>query len=129
MNKTEFDKAIMNLFEQEVDGLSYEEKILLIDKSFDNYQINQYKKDKDGITLDLSNRRKPWADSEIRLILSDGATQKNFLKYAKMFKRGYGSIVQIHRWARTPKKVLKAKRPNNTFIDQIARIAKEVGLD
>ena len=128
MNKNEFKKALINLFDQEIDEISFEEKMLFIGKEFDNYQIKQYKNDKDGTKFDVSNRGQPWEDFQIRLILTEAPTPENCLKFAKMFNRGYGSIVQIHRWARTPKKVRKAKRPNDAFIAQITRIAKEVGL-
>ena len=127
MNKKDFDRSLINLFNQEIDGLSYEEKILLINEKFEKYQIQQYKNDENGEKIDLSNRGKPWTDSDLKLVLSDAPTRKNALKHAKFFKRGCGSILQIYRWAHMPKKAVKSKRSQDAFIAQIARVAKEIG--
>lgn len=50
------------------------------------------------------------------------------MKYAKSFKRGYGSIEQIHRWERTSENKISETRKDNTFVQQVKRIAKEIGL-
>ena len=46
---------------------------------------------------------------------------------AKAFRRGYGSIEQIFRWAAEDEKIINEKRPDDKFIKQIKKIAKEVG--
>lgn len=50
----------------------------------------------------------------------------NCLKYAKLFNRGYGRIEQIYRWASTSDKEVERKRPDDVFIAQIKRIAKQI---
>lgn len=58
----------------------------------------------------------------------DAATKSNCIKYAKIFKRGYGSIEQIYRWASTPNKDLSEERKEDSFIKQIKKVAKEIGF-
>ena len=50
------------------------------------------------------------------------------MKYAKLFERGYGSIEQIHRWERTPIDKVNKTRKDDSFVQQVKRIAKEIGL-
>jgi predicted secreted protein len=76
---------------------------------------------------DESERGEPWTDDELRMILSDAPTKENCLKHARGFKRGYGSIEQIYRWAATPGVVIEEKRPDDIFIKQIKRVAKQLG--
>jgi len=120
MKKSEFKKAIQELLLREVDGMNFDEKIdfvkqalLKIENEFSNF--------------DTSNKGKPWSDYELKLILSLAPTKENIMKLAKAFKRGYGSIEQIYRWAAEDQKVIEEKRPNDKFIKQIKRIAKEIG--
>jgi hypothetical protein len=40
-----------------------------------------------------------------------------------------GAVEQIYRWAAASDKVVKQKRPDDAFIRQIKRIAKEVGWE
>ena len=49
-------------------------------------------------------------------------------KYAKLFKRGYGSIEEIYRWSTTVKTDMDDKRRENASMKQIKRIVKELGL-
>jgi len=70
---------------------------------------------------------KPWTDDELRVVLSDAPTKENCLKHARGFNRGYGSIEQIYRWAATPWPVIKKKRPDDAFVAQIKRVAKQLG--
>jgi len=70
---------------------------------------------------------KPWTDDELRVVLSDAPTKENCLKHARGFSRGYGAIEQIYRWAATSDAVIRRKRPDDTFIAQIKRVAKQLG--
>lgn len=55
-----------------------------------------YEKENESLR-DISNKGEKWADEELKIILSDAPTKENCVKYAKLFKRGYGSIEQIYR--------------------------------
>ena len=122
MKKREFRDELFSVLQYPVDGMSYDEKMRYVQKLFIDYQ----KEHEDQ--RDLSNKGKPWSDEELRIILSDAATAENWLKYAKLFRRGYGSIEQIYRWATTRKKDVQEKRPGDKFILQIKRIVKELEL-
>ena len=74
-----------------------------------------------------NNSRHPWTDDELRVVLSDAPTKENCLKYARAFKRGYGSIEQIYRWAATPLDRIAETRPDDTFIKQVKRVARRLG--
>lgn len=77
---------------------------------------------------DQSNKGKPWSDDELKVILSFAPTKENCLLLAKAFKRGYGSIEQIFRWATTGINEIKnSERKDDSFILQIKRIYKELG--
>lgn len=76
---------------------------------------------------DESNKGGSWTDDEIRVVLSESPTQENCVKFAKAFNRGYGSVEQIYRWAATSDKEVKRKRPDDKFIAQIKRVAKQIG--
>ena len=73
------------------------------------------------------NSRNPWTDDELRVVLSDAPTKGNCLKHARAFKRGYGSIEQIYRWAATPRNEIQERRPEDAFIKQIKRVARRLG--
>lgn len=122
MKKSEFKAELLKLFDSEIEKLSFDEKILLIEKTLIEYQ----KKNEDK--RDVSNKRKLWTDDELRLILLEAPTETNSLKFAKFFKRGYGSIEQIYRWAGETNQDVKNSRPDDKFIKQIKKIAKEVGF-
>jgi len=72
-------------------------------------------------------KRKPWSDDELRVVLADAPTKENCLRHARAFGRGYGAIEQIYRWAATPDPVIKSKRPGDAFIAQIKKVAKQLG--
>ena len=78
---------------------------------------------------DEENRGKPWTDDTLRLVLQLAPTHENIVRLALAFGRGVGAIEQIYRWAATPDKVVKKKRPDDAFIAQIKRISKEVGWE
>ena len=69
-----------------------------------------------------------WTDEELKIILSDAPTKENCVKYARLFKRGYGSIEQIYRWSVTTTKEMTDERKSDSFILQVKRIAKELGI-
>lgn len=71
-------------------------------------------------------RNRPWADDELRVILNDAPTKQNCLKHAKAFGRGYGAIEQIYRWAATSDREIARRRPNDAFIKQIKKVAKQL---
>jgi len=75
-----------------------------------------------------SQKGRSWTDDELRVVLSDALTKSNCLKHARSFKRGYGSIEQIYRWAATPSPKIEEKgRGEDSFIKQVKRIAKQLG--
>ncbi len=77
---------------------------------------------------DQSNKGKSWTDEELKVVLSFAPTKENCLLLAKAFKRGYGSIEQIFRWATTDMKTIKnSVRKEDVFILQVKRIYKELG--
>jgi hypothetical protein len=76
---------------------------------------------------DDSAKGEPWADDQLRVVLSDAPTKENCLKHARAFGRGYGAIEQIYRWAASTDEAIKAKRPDDAFIAQIKRVAKQLG--
>lgn len=76
---------------------------------------------------DETKKGKAWTDDELRVVLSDAPTKENCLKHARAFSRGYGAIEQIYRWAATSDKKIKKKRPDDAFIAQIKRVAKQLG--
>ncbi|MBL8822425.1 MAG: hypothetical protein JNJ77_07555 [Planctomycetia bacterium] len=74
-----------------------------------------------------TNKHKPWTDSELKVVLQHAPTKENCITLAMAFRRGYGSIEQIYRWASQPLSEIEATRPNDSFVKQIKRIAKTVG--
>ena len=72
------------------------------------------------------NKGNPWTDEELSVILSDAPTKANCEKYAKAFKRGSGGIAQIYQWAMTSKKVIKEKRPDDKYVNQVKRVARSI---
>jgi hypothetical protein len=74
-----------------------------------------------------NQKGEPWTDDELRAILSDAPTKEDCLKHARAFRRGYGAVEQIYRWAATPGPEIQRKRPDDVFIAQIKRVAKQLG--
>jgi hypothetical protein len=73
-----------------------------------------------------TKKGEPWTDDQLRAILSDAPTKENCLKHARAYNRGYGAIEQIYRWAATSDREIRRKRPNDAFLAQIKRIAKQL---
>ena len=122
MKRKEFKKNLYDALYNEVDGMSYDEKMILIHNLLVDYEQDNEEK------RDTSNKGIKWTDEELKIILSDAPTKENCVKYARIFKRGYGSIEQIYRWSVTPTKEMSEERKNDSFILQIKRIAKELGI-
>lgn len=122
MKRKEFKDKLYQVLDSDVEGLSYNEKMRLVEML-----LIDYEKDNED-RRDTSNKGKAWTDEELKVILSDAASKSNCVKYAKLFKRGYGSIEQIYRWSTTTEKEMPEERRNDAFIQQIRRISKELGL-
>ena len=118
MKQTEFKKAIDGLLNAAVTGLSWDDKLALIQQ-----RIVKIERTRDAHP---ENKGKPWTDDELRLVLRTAPTTENMIMLARTFKRGYGSIEQIFRWA-AERASIERKRPDHSFVNQIKRIAKEVG--
>ena len=121
MKKAEFKSYLFEVFAAPVENLSYEERMILIEKYFIEYQI------KNDNQRNKPNRGDSWTDEELRIVLADAPTKSSCIKYAKLFGRGYGSIEQIYRWASTDDQPVKEKRPDDSFVAHVKRIAKELG--
>ncbi|MQR94193.1 hypothetical protein [Fictibacillus phosphorivorans] len=120
MRKKEYKEEFFKIFSYEVEGCSDSEKVLLL-KSY----LFEFEKNLDREEI---NKGKSWTDEELRVIFSFAPNKENILKVAKAFKRGYGSIEQIYRWAATSDKDLMEKgRHEDKFVLQIKRVAKECG--
>ena len=123
MNRREFKISIYELLNQDVDGLTIMEKINLTKKLLIDYQ-----KDVED-SLDTSNKRQAWTDEQLEIILSTAPTRENCARFSRLFKRGYGSVEQIYRWAATSdKEIEETGRSENSFIQQIKRVAKKIGF-
>ena len=122
MKRKEFKELLFRVLDNNIDNMSYNEKMNLV-----NALIIEYEKENEK-HRDVSNKGQSWTDEELKIILSDAPSKANCLKYAKLFKRGYGSIEQIYRWSTTAQKNISEIRAEDKFINQIKRIAKELGL-
>lgn len=122
MLRKEFKEHLFDAMNNDIDGFTYDEKMNLIMKL-----IVDFEKEHES-ERDISNKGNKWSDEELKIILSDAATKENCIKYARLFKRGYGSIEQIYRWSTTAEADMSDERKNDSFILQIKKICKEIGL-
>ena len=122
MKKKEFKEKLFAALSCDIDNLSFDEKMNVVS----NLLIEFEKENEDK--RDISKKGQKWADEELKIILSDAPTKANCVKYARIFKRGYGSIEQIYRWSTTAKIDMTDERKEDSFIIQIKRVAKELGL-
>lgn len=121
MAKTVFKDELFNLLDQHNYGLF--EKVDLVKNL-----LVQYQKERER-PIHTPNKGKPWTDEELEIILSVAPTKENCAKFARIFKRGYGSIEQIYRWAATSDKdIVRKERDDDAFIQQIKRVAKKIGF-
>lgn len=111
------------MLDQDIDELASREKI-----DFAKSLLVDYQRDNED-KMDTSCKGQSWTDEQLEIILTDAPTKDNCVRFARLFKRGYGSIEQIYRWAATPSKTIKDKgREEDIFIKQVKRIAKKSGL-
>ena len=122
MKKNEYKKRVFDLLNTHIDHMEFNEKMIFVSNI-----IIEFEKENE-ILRDTSNKGKGWHDEELKIILTDAPTKFNCLKYAKLFKRGYGSIEQIYRWATTPTKDMSDERKEDAFIKQIKKVAKDIGF-
>lgn len=122
MKRKEFKEKLFEVFDLSVDDYNFDERIRLIENILIDYQKENEDK------RDISNKGNKWTDGELKIILSSAPSKENCMKYAKLFNRGYGSIEQIYRWSTTPDKDLSEERKSDSFILQIKKVAKELGL-
>ena len=122
MKRKEFKEKFFAALDNDVDDMTYDEKMVLVH----NLLVDYEKENEDK--RDTSNKGEKWTDEELKVILSDAPTKENCVKYAKLFRRGYGSIEQIYRWSTTAKSDMSDERKEDSFIIQIKKVAKELGL-
>lgn len=118
MKKKEFKEKLFAALSCDIDNLSFDEKMNVVS----NLLIEFEKENEDK--RDISKKGQKWADEELKIILSDAPTKANCVKYARIFKRGYGSIEQIYRWSTTAKTDMTDERKEDSFIIQIKRVQK-----
>lgn len=119
MRKVEFRDALRALLQSASEGLGWDERLSLLRQTV--VELEQER------GFDESNKGKPWSDDELRLVLTSAPIKENCMALARAFKRGYGSVEQIYRWAAEDEVSIREKRPDDKFIQQIKRVAREVG--
>lgn len=122
MKRKEFKENLFAALDNDVDGISYDEKMILV-----HNLLVEYEKENE-VKRDVTKKGEKWTDEELKIILADAPTKENCVKYARLFKRGYGSIEQIYRWSVTPKKDMSDERKEDSFVQQVKRVAKELGI-
>ena len=122
MKRKEFKEKLFLALDEDVDGISYDEKMMLVHSLLVEYEKENEEK------RDTTNKREKWTDEELKIILMDAPTKENCVKYAKLFKRGYGSIEQIYRWSVTAWTDMDDERKEHSFVQQIKKVAKEIGI-
>ncbi|WP_089688240.1 hypothetical protein [Billgrantia gudaonensis] len=119
MKKSLAKSELESLLAADIEGLSETEKYHFLRRVIADYEAHS--------SYDQSNSRKPWSDEELFLILSTPPTKENTIRLAKAFKRGYGSIEQIFRWAGQSEARIKAERGDDSFVQQIKRVRSRLG--
>lgn len=122
VKRKEFKEELFSVLRKDVDNISYDEKMMLVRSLLIEYE----KENEDKRNTSMKGEK--WKDEELKVILSDAPTKENCMKYARLYKRGYGSIEQIYRWSTTAKTDLSEERKEDSFVLQIKRVAKELGL-
>lgn len=123
MKRKEFKEKLFDALKSDVDNVSYDEKMILV-----NNLLIDFEKENEHLR-DTSNKGQKWKDEELKIILSDAPSKANCIKYARLFKRGYGSIEQIYRWSTTSPIEMSDERKKDSFICQIKKVAKEQNDD
>jgi hypothetical protein len=119
MTKTEFRDRVRNLLAEQVGDLSLDDKLAITQQCCIEAQ--------ESAGFDEGNKGKSWTDEELRVVLQHAPTKENCILLARAFRRGYGSIEQIFRWAASTDDEVAAKRPDDAFIQQIKRVGRQVG--
>ena len=122
MKRKEFKENLFAALDNDVDGISYDEKMILVRNLLVDYEKEN------EVKRDVTKKGEKWTDEELKIILADAPTKENCVKYARLFKRAYGSIEQIYRWSVTPKKDMTDERKEDSFVQQVKRVAKELGI-
>ncbi len=122
MKRKEFKEKLFLALDEDVDGISYDEKMMLVHSLLVEYEKENEEK------RDTTNKGAKWTDEELKIILMDAPTKENCVKYARLFKRGYGSIEQIYRWSVTAWTDMDDERKEHSFVQQIKKVAKEIGI-
>ena len=113
MNKSQFKDKIKELIAINVANAGIDEKIAIAKKA-----IMELEKEQKWNTTNSGNS---WTDDELRLVLSHPPTQENMILLAKAFKRGYGSIEQIFRWAGQSEKRIEEERGDDAFTQSLQK--------
>src|SRR4051812_46326997 len=113
MTKTEFRDRIRALLAEPIAGLPLDDKLAVMQRCFIDAQKTA--------GFDEGNKGKSWTDDELREVLQHAPTTENCILLARAFRRGYGSIEQIFRWAASTEDEVAAKRSGDAFIQQIKR--------
>ena len=121
MRKIEFKEKLKDLINEEIEKLSWDEKLGYIRQIL-------VKSDKENNSYKKSNKGKAWSNEELRLVLNTAPTKDNIMMLAKVFHRGCGSVEQIFKWAATPQIKINKTHADNKFIKQIKKVVKEIGL-
>lgn len=119
MKKNEYRDAVRKIVHEQVVDLSLDEKLAIVQQCCIEAQ--------EAYGFDEGNKGKSWTDEELRVVLQHAPTKENCMLLARAYRRGYGSIEQIFRWAATSSPDIEVKRPDDAFILQIKRVAKQVG--
>jgi hypothetical protein len=119
MTRRQFKAAISNLLNEPTPELSWDLKTALVRRCLIDYEKEA--------GFDDSKKGQAWTDDELRIILRHTPTTENGMRLARAFRRGYGSIEQIFRWAASSDDEIAAKRPEDSFICHIKTISKEIG--
>lgn len=119
MKKSDVKERLEAILASPIEGLSETEKYHFVRRVIADLEAHS--------SYDQSNARKPWSDEELFLILSSPPTKENTIRLAKAFKRGYGSIEQIFRWAGQSEKRIKEARDDDAFVQQIKRVRSQLG--
>lgn len=122
MKRKEFKENLFAALDNDVDGISYDEKMILVHNLLVDYEKEN------EVKRDVTKKGEKWTDEELKIILADAPTKENCVKYARLFKRGYGSVEQIYRWSVTAKKDMSDERKEDSFVQQVKRVAKELGI-
>ena len=122
MKRKEFKENLFAALDNDVDGISYDEKMILVHNLLVDYEKEN------EVKRDVTKKGEKWTDEELKIILADAPTKEKCVKDARLFKRGYGSIEQIYRWSVTPKKDMTDERKEDSFVQQVKRVAKELGI-